>query len=69
MTTTVLNPALGNARARPESSLLQRVWAALEAHGQRRAAAELNRIAALHVSTDPELARNLRALAQRSDRG
>lgn len=66
MTTTTLNARFADTRRGP--GLWQRVWAALEAHGQRRAAAELNRIAILHVSTDPELSRNLRALARTSAR-
>lgn len=37
----------------------QRLWAALEAHGQRRAAAHLRRMAAIHADIDPVLARRL----------
>ncbi len=67
MTTTALNSRIAATHGGP--SFWQRVWAALEAHGQRRAAAELQRIAILHVSTDPELSRNLRAIATQSARG
>jgi len=68
MSTTVLHPArlapAAKAPAAPTGFWL-RVWAALEAYGQRRAAAELRRLAATHVSTDPELSRHLRAIVDR----
>lgn len=47
----------------------QRLWAALERHGQRRAAAELRRIAILHAFSDPALNRQLLDAADRAERG
>ena len=46
----------------------QRLWAAIERHGQRRAAAELRRIAAHHVFSDPEMTRHLLAAAVQAER-
>lgn len=63
-TTTLQSPRL--ARKADQPSFWQRVWDALEAHGRRRAEAELHRIALLHVSTDPRLSRELHALARRT---
>jgi hypothetical protein len=61
MSTTVLNPStLRRETARP---FWQRVWAALESYGQQRAAAELRRMAILHVSADPAFSDRLLALA------
>lgn len=45
----------------------QRVWAGIERHGQRRAAAELRRMAAVHAFADPELNRQLLAAAARAE--
>lgn len=58
MSTTVLHaPRIAApASTRP---FWQRVWSALEAHGQRRAAVELRRAAERHALTDPELAARL----------
>ncbi len=47
----------------------QRLWAAVERHGQRRAAAELRRVARLHAFTDPALTRQLLAAAADAERG
>ena len=46
----------------------QRLGAAIERHGQRRAAAELRRIAAHHVFSDPEMTRHLLAAADQAER-
>ena len=46
----------------------QRLWAAIERHGQRRAAAELRRIASHHVFSDPEMTRHLLAAANQAER-
>ena len=65
MSTTVLqSPRLAASAGQP--GFWQRVWDALEAHGRRRAEAELRRLATTHVSTDPELSRRLRELARRT---
>lgn len=77
MTTTTLNHAStsrGTPRATPRTAapaagtprpgFWQRVWIALEAHGQRRAAHQLRLFAAHHVTSDPELAQRLRELAR-----
>lgn len=64
MHATTLNPSSA-AFARRTPGIWRRVWAALEAHGQRRAEAELRRIAILHVSSDPALSSELRAIAGR----
>jgi hypothetical protein len=68
MSTTVLHPARLAPAAKASAAstgFWRRLWASLEAHGQRRAEAELRRLAATHVSTDPELSRHLRALIGR----
>jgi len=68
MSTTVLHtPHLSAAAKAPAapSGFWLRVWNSLEAYGQRRAEAELRRLAATHVSTDPELSRHLRAIVDR----
>jgi hypothetical protein len=64
MHATTLNPSSA-AFARRTPGFWRRVWTALEAHGQRRAEAELRRIAMLHVSTDPVLSQQLREIAVR----
>lgn len=46
----------------------QRLWQALEAHGQRRAAAELRRSAERLQFTDPALARQLLEAAGPAER-
>ena len=46
----------------------QRLWAAIERHGHRRAAAELRRIATQHVGSDPEMARQLLSAACQAER-
>ncbi len=46
----------------------QRLWAAIERHGQRRAAAEMRRVASTHVFSDPEVARQLRVAARQAER-
>jgi hypothetical protein len=70
MSTTVLHaPRVAAAGAVTNTPRLwSRLWAALEANGQRRAAAELRRVASLRESHDPELARQLRAAADFADR-
>ena len=62
MSTSVLHsprlaPAASAAAATP--GFFQRLWTALEAHGQRRAAVELRRAADRHMNGDPALARRL----------
>ena len=61
MTTTTLHAPLATAARGP--GFWQRVWSALEAHGQRRAAAELRRLAILNDATNPEFARRLNDVA------
>jgi len=69
MSTTALHPTRIAPRAGTATpAFWQRLWAALEAHGQRRAAAELRRLAATHVSTSPEVQRALKEAAQRAAR-
>jgi hypothetical protein len=68
MSTTVLQtlrlaPVASTAAATP--SFFQRLWTALEAHGQRRAATELRRVAERHMHGDPALARRLLEAADR----
>ena len=68
MSTTVLQPprlahVASTAAASP--SYFQRLWTALEAHGQRRAAVELRRVAERHMHGDPALARRLLEAANR----
>ena len=70
MTTTSLHaPRLAKAPAqRPATAgFWQRLWAGLEAHGQRRAAAELRRLSVHHAFADPELSQRLRAIASRTE--
>jgi hypothetical protein len=72
MTTTSLHaPRLAKATAqRPAmAGFWQRLWAGLEAHGHRRAAAELRRLSIHHAFTDPELSKRLRAIASQSEVG
>lgn len=62
MSTSVLQSprfAPAGSAAAAEHSFFQRLWMALEAHGQRRAAVELRRAAARHANSDPALARRL----------
>lgn len=47
----------------------QRLWAGIERHGQRRAAAELRRIASHHVFSDPAMTRALLDAAAHAERG
>jgi hypothetical protein len=56
------------AQVAATSGIWQRVWAGIERHGQRRAAAELRRMAAVHAFADPELNRELLAAAARAER-
>jgi hypothetical protein len=63
MSTIVLHPARA-PRTAPAfgaavPSFLQRLWAALEVHGQRRAALELRRVADRHAYGDPVIAGRL----------
>jgi hypothetical protein len=69
MTTTSLQaPRLAaTSAARPAASVWQRLWAALEAHCQRRAAAELRRLAIHHRFSDPALAQRLHRIAADTD--
>ncbi len=62
-TTTLRLPVRLTAR-RP--SLLQRVWNALVAAGERRAAGELERLALMRASYDPAGAARLREAARYS---
>lgn len=55
--------------AAPFGPFWQRLWAAIERHGQRRAAAELRRIATLHAFSDPALNRQLLDAADQAERG
>jgi hypothetical protein len=69
MSSSVLS--LPRAAARPAASrvpLWSRVWSALEAYGERRASAELRRVALTHFASDPELRRRLLALSDTSGR-
>lgn len=50
-------------------TMWQRLWAAIERHGQRRAAAELRRLASHHVFSDPAMTRHLLAAADQAERG
>lgn len=50
------------------STFWKRLWAAIERHGQHRAAAELRRVAALHVFSDPALNRQLLDAAEHAER-
>lgn len=70
MSTTVLHvPRVAAAGAVTNTPRLwARLWAALEANGQRRAAAELRRVASMREHHDPELARRLREAAAFADR-
>jgi hypothetical protein len=72
MTTTTLqspriHAASTAAAARPITRFWQRLWAAVEAHGQRRAAAELRRLAVSHRFTDPTMASRLCAIAAETE--
>jgi hypothetical protein len=71
MSTTILHhPNLrlaAIAQVSASSGFWQRVWAGIERHGQRRAAAELRRVAAVHAFADPELSHQLLAAASRAE--
>ena len=62
-TTTISSPRLSASHGR--SQFWQRLWAALEAHGRRRAAAELTRLDAMHISADASFSQQVRTIAQR----
>jgi hypothetical protein len=64
-TVTMQRPALVAHANEPRVSIWRRLWLALEAQGQRRAAAELRRLAAYHLYSDPEMNQRLRALADK----
>lgn len=67
MSTTFIHPTrrpLAHPAAPVAGSFWQRLWAALEAHGQRRAAAHLRRMAAIHADHNPDLARRLNEAAE-----
>jgi hypothetical protein len=71
MSTIVLHTprAVTGATVRPAApSFWSRLLAAIEANGQRRAAAELRRYAAHQVDRDPEFARELYAAAAFAER-
>lgn len=68
MSTTVLHAPRITAAGRAGTSFWQRLWQALEAHGQRRAAVELRRAAWRFESSDPATARQLLDAAQRAER-
>jgi hypothetical protein len=63
MSTIVLHTPGAPRAERQTPTFLLRLWAALEAHGQRRAAVELRRVAARHAYGDPALANQLMAAA------
>lgn len=67
-TTALQQPHLALDTKVPRPRLLQRIWNALEAQGQRRAAAELRRLSLTFVSTDPDLKRALREAADYASR-
>ncbi len=69
MNTSILNIPLPGARTKTATpGFWLRLWAALERHGQRRAATELRRIAALHDFNDPVLTRQLLDTADSAER-
>lgn len=68
MSTTVLHAPRISAAGRAGPGFWQRLWQALEAHGQRRAAVELRRAAWRFQSSDPAVARQLLDAAERSER-
>jgi hypothetical protein len=69
---STLNPSIGHAASRRQAASLSqiaswyshRMWVALEAMGQRRAAPELARVAQRLAETQPELAASLAAQAR-----
>lgn len=69
MSTTLHAPRLATAPAqRPATAgFWLRLWAGLEAHGQRRAAAELRRLSVHHAFADPALSQRLRAIANQTE--
>ncbi len=69
MSTIVLQPtrAPRSVSGTDNAGLVQRLWSALEAHGQRRAAQELRRVAARHAYGDPVMASRLLAAAEAAD--
>lgn len=67
MSTTVLHQTRVAPTVRADRpTLIRRLWNALEAQGQRRAAAEMRRLAT--VTTDPALRRLLLEMAARTPR-
>lgn len=69
MSTSVLHhPQLAPRATTGAPGFWQRLWIAIERHGQRRAAAELRRVASHHVFSDPELSRQLLAAADQTER-
>lgn len=68
MSTTVLHAPRISATGRAGTGFWQRLWQALEAHGQRRAAVELRRAAWRFQSSDPAVARQLLDAADRAER-
>lgn len=69
MSTTVLHAPRIAAFAPVHTAFWSRLWNALEAHGQRRAAAELRRTAWRYQSSDPALALRLIEAARQAERG
>ncbi|GAB4117699.1 MAG: hypothetical protein Fur0014_19160 [Rubrivivax sp.] len=68
MSTTVLHAPRIAAAAPVGAGFWPRLWKALEAHGQRRAAAELRRTAWRYQSSDPALALRLIEAARQAER-
>lgn len=69
MSTTVLNrhtSALHTSHG-GAPGLWAQFWSAFERHGQRRAASELRRHADLQAFCHPDLARSMRAAADRAE--
>jgi hypothetical protein len=67
-TTAVLQAPRQLPAGRAGKGFWLRLWQALEAHGQRRAAAELRRTAWRFQDSDPDLARRLLAAAADAER-
>lgn len=68
MSTTVLHAPRIAAFAPVNTAFWPRLWKALEAQGQRRAAAELRRTAWRYQSSDPALALRLIEAARHAER-
>lgn len=64
MNAAVLSPSLSQPPRAATRPFWARVWAAAEAHGQRRALAELRRLSIRHASVDPELRHAIARLAE-----